>query len=266
MADKDKNDNQNVKFTDIDPETLPDEVKPIYKSMLADYTRKTQTLAEEKKTFAEREDKWKEELKAAGAMEQELKQWRDWYNGLGDSDDTNDDPLQDLFSVSSDDKGGDDRGGKDTPDAGDDKGAPLDQRYLAAMTALQDRVKQLEGQIAGVADGVNKSRKQTDRMFVYQDQLVGLQAKYGTEIDKKAILDHALKEGYTDLEKAYRDLHQEDLIQAEVDRRVAEEAKKLRAGAAVQGGKQVVVKTRTDRPKTYEEATEAALRDIGGAV
>jgi hypothetical protein len=34
-----------VKFTDINPEDLPDELKPVYKSMQADYTRKTQEVA-----------------------------------------------------------------------------------------------------------------------------------------------------------------------------------------------------------------------------
>ncbi len=38
-------------FTAIDPNTLPEEVKPFYKNMLADYTRKTQELAENRRQF-----------------------------------------------------------------------------------------------------------------------------------------------------------------------------------------------------------------------
>lgn len=39
-------------FTDrVDPATLPDELKPIYKSLQADYTRKTQALAQERKAM-----------------------------------------------------------------------------------------------------------------------------------------------------------------------------------------------------------------------
>lgn len=38
-------------FTNLDPNTLPPEVQPYYKSMQADFTRKTQEIAEQRKQF-----------------------------------------------------------------------------------------------------------------------------------------------------------------------------------------------------------------------
>jgi hypothetical protein len=57
---------------DINPDLLPDELKPLAKQFEAAYTRKTQTLAEQRK-----------ELEALGSAE-ELKQAADFYKSLQD--------------------------------------------------------------------------------------------------------------------------------------------------------------------------------------
>lgn len=46
---------QEDSFTGLDPNSLPDEVRPFYKSMQADYTRKTQEIAEQAKAYAQLE-------------------------------------------------------------------------------------------------------------------------------------------------------------------------------------------------------------------
>ncbi len=43
-------------FTGLDPNALPDEVRPFYDSMLADYRRKTQEVAEQRKSFESLEE------------------------------------------------------------------------------------------------------------------------------------------------------------------------------------------------------------------
>src|SRR4051812_17293053 len=43
-------------FSSIDPNSLPPELLPIYKSLQGDYTRKTQGLAEERKAFEQLEE------------------------------------------------------------------------------------------------------------------------------------------------------------------------------------------------------------------
>lgn len=40
-------------FTQFDPETLPEELRPLHRQLLGDYTRKTQTLAEQRKQYEE---------------------------------------------------------------------------------------------------------------------------------------------------------------------------------------------------------------------
>lgn len=268
-----KNDTQNkdgsaddqVKFTDVDPEKLPDELKSVYKSMQADYTRKTQELANNRKEFETREQQWQDKLKDFGAAEQELNQWREWYRSLEEEAEQHTD-TDSLLNIGSTDDG--QQSSASTDSAGQDGGQTggTDARVLATISALNNKIAELEGQLTGVNESLRKSRDQTNRMFVYHDQLNKLEGKYGTKekpLDRKAILDHALQNGFTDLDKAYRDMYQDDLIQSEVDRRVQEEMKKQRTATAVKSGQQVVFRPRENRPKSWEEATEAALKDIG---
>lgn len=258
--------NDAVKFTDMDPEKLPDELKGIYKSMQADYTRKTQALADDRKGFETRESKLQDRLKDYGAAEQELNQWREWYKSLEEE------AGQEFGADGLLNAGGTDQGGThdDKSGTGDDKSVSDqtggDSRVLATISALNSKIAELEGQLTGVNETLRKSRDQTNRMFVYHDQLNKLEGKYGTSekpIDRKVILDHALKNGFTDLDKAYRDLYQDDIMQLEVDRRVQEELKKQRTATAVKSGQQVIFKPKEGRPTSWEAATEAALKEIG---
>lgn len=261
MTIKDKTDdrteNEEAKFTGVDPESLADDLKPIYKSLQADYTRKTQEVAQQRKDFEANETKWKDQLKEYGAVEQEVKQWRDWYASLeeevGDEGGQSGDGLE-LKSAGQGSGGvaDIDEGGQSAPDA----------RILTTINVLNSKIAELEGQLGGMNETLRKSRDQTNRMFVYNDQLNKLEGSYG-KIDRKMILDHALKTGHTDLEKAYKDLYQDDLIQAEVDKRVQEELKKERTSTAVKSGQQVIFRPKEGRPKNWEEATAAALKEIG---
>lgn len=56
-------DDEQESFTDTDPEELPEELKSKYKSMQADYTRKTQELAKARKESEKRIGKLEDELK-----------------------------------------------------------------------------------------------------------------------------------------------------------------------------------------------------------
>lgn len=258
MADKDtpKTEDQGASgFTDVDPEKLPDELKSVYKSMQADYTRKTQALAETRKEFETREQRLQEQLKDYGATEQELQQWREWYRSL-EEEAEHVPAAGNLGGTRQDDKPA--PSGQD----GDGTSSPDFTRVATTVEALNAKIAELEGQLTGVNESLRQSRNQTNRMFVYHDQLNKLEQDYG-KIDRKKILDHALQAGYTDLTKAYRDLYQDDLIQSEVDKRVAEELKKQRTATAVKSGQQVIFKPKEGRPKNWEEATAAALRDIG---
>lgn len=64
--EKESKEDENESFTKIDPNELPEEVKPVYKSLLADYTRKRQQEAQlVKDTMAENEQ-LKQQLATGG--------------------------------------------------------------------------------------------------------------------------------------------------------------------------------------------------------
>lgn len=52
-------------FTKVDPNSLPEEVKPVYKSLLADYTRKRQQEAEQVRTMQAENEQLKQQLAEA---------------------------------------------------------------------------------------------------------------------------------------------------------------------------------------------------------
>lgn len=248
MADDNKKDDKN-EFTKIDPETLSDELKVIYKSMQGDYTAKTQAVADMRKEFTTKETEFEEKLKLFGAAENEVKQWRDWYKQLEEQ--TKDvkpdgDVKLDDINLNLD------------PNNDDPTKANVEMRKT--LTALDQQIKDLQGEITSVHTGMKDSRDQTNRMFSYNAQLGELVVKY-PDINKQEVLDHALEIGQTNLEKAYKDLHQEDLITAEVEKRVKEELDKERTeGPTTKGpGRQVIIQSNKDTPKTFAEASQQIL-------
>jgi len=248
MADNGDKDDK-TKFTSLDPETLSDELKGIYKSMQGDYTAKTQAISDMRKEFEGKETAWEEKLKTFGATENENKQWRDWYKQLEDQT-KQVKPDEGLLSITSLDPNNDD------PDKA--------SVNLANMVkALDQQIKDLKGELTSVHGGLKDSRDQTNRMFSYQAQLGDLAGKY-PGLNKQEVLDHALSIGQTNLEKAYRDLKQDDLIAAEVERRVKEEMDKERTVGigAKSPGRQVIVRRNEGTPKTFADASEQILASI----
>ena len=165
MADDDKTKTQNTDgFTKLDPENLSDELKEIYKSMQADYTRKTQELAEKRKEFTEKESSWEDKLKSFGAIENEVKQWRDWYKQLEEQAIGGDKQAQTLPNVG------------DLADVtdNDDPNAKL----TGVIKTLEQQIKDLEGELTSIHGSLKDSRDQTNRMFNYQAQLA-LRVKSG---------------------------------------------------------------------------------------
>lgn len=242
MAEENKN-----KFTEIDPETLSDDLKAIYKSMQADYTQKTQGIASIRKEFADKEAQFEEKLKSYGAVENEVKQWRDWYKQLEEQ--TKDDKSD--MNVDLD---------KLDLDSNNDNPTNANAGLSKMIKTLEQQIEGLKGELTSVHSGLKDSRDQTNKMFSYQAQLNELADKY-PGLNKQEVLDHALDIGQTNLEKAYKDLKQDDLIQAEVDRRVKEELDKERtSGITTNGpGHQVVMRSNENTPKTFAEASEQIL-------
>jgi len=250
--DKDKqtqeaNSQQEENFASIDPETLPDELKSLYKSMQADYTRKTQDLSSRRKEYDEREKQWQEQLKTYGAVEQEVEQWRNWYKSLEEqADDQQPTPKQEQLA---------DVNYLDEPDSDGLK------KYL---TEMQDKysttVSSLREEIASLKASLSDTTNRTSRMFNYHAQLNELGQKY-KDLNKQELLEYALKTGQPDLDKAYKDLHQDDFIEQEVERRLADKEKELRTRGIRGPGQQVILKRSESSPKSFTEASEQVLRE-----
>lgn len=130
-------------FSRVDPATLPEELQTIYRSMQADYTRKTQALAEQRKQF-EQFGGDLASLQEAAALRARLadpNEWVNLYNELqGALTEYNLLDAGDDFSGMPADPGVQmpDLGAIDDPDL-----AP----FQSAFQALQGQVEQLQSQL-----------------------------------------------------------------------------------------------------------------------
>lgn len=247
MADIDKKDDTTnpelFKDLGINPDELPDALKPLYKSMQADYTKKTQTLAELRKEWTQKEDAYQQKLQNLGALEQETTQWREWYKSLEDQ------------------VGGDDKAAQLAKD--EDLRKKLAEGDVGASAEV---IRRLEGEIVALKDKVTTVEKsagdvprRVDRMFNYQAQLTDL-VRENPKVDRNKILDHAVKTGQTDLKRVYQELYHDDIVAAEVTKRVNEELAKIRTDGIHSSSRPIIVR-RSEKPMTYEEATESILKE-----
>jgi hypothetical protein len=101
-------------------------------------------------------------------------------------------------------------------------------------------------------------------MFNYHAQLNELRERF-PGLNKQELLDYALKTGQPDLEAAYKTLHQDDLIESEVQKRLEEKLKVERTKGIRGPGQQVILKHKTGTPKTFEEANEMILNERAAA-
>lgn len=246
----DKTEHKDELFSSIDPETLAPELKQIYKGMQGDYTRKTQDLASRKTEFETKETGFEDKLKEFGAVEKEVKDWRDWYASLEENPDDGTKAKTATTTTTPD---------TTTPDYLDEPGAEKFKKYVDDLTSKQEtELTGMKTELEKLQATLKDNTDQTSRMFSYHAQLNDLAGKY-PDLDKQALLDHALKEGQMDLTKAYKDLHQDELIAEQVKKGVEEELKKQRTQGIRGPGQQIIVKPGKDTPKSFEEATQSII-------
>ena len=198
-------------FSDkIDPTELPEELQGVYKSMQADYTRKTQSLAEERKSLDERFRTWEEQnadkFQNFGKLEKEVEQWRAWYASTqGQSQDHS-------------------QRGRDSHDSGLDLGETGDDSLSDSRVA--QRMAQLEAEITAIKQQSSRSNEEVGRMLRYQDELNELKSA-DPEINKDEVIDFMLKEGIQDPRRAYKELYQDKIIEREAQKRFEEHVTKF---------------------------------------
>jgi len=239
--------NQNFLDPDkgINPENLSDELKEVYKSMQADYTRKTQAIADEQKQFQEERTGFEEKLKEFGAVENEVQQWRQWYANLETTID-DDDTKVDLENLNL----------NSTDDLNDD---PTKHALSEVQKILDEKFSTYDQRFSTLEQSLKDTSDQTGRMFSYNAQLNELSSEFPS-LNRKELLDYALENGQTDLRKAYEDLHRDEIINAEVEKRLKLKEAEDRTAGITGTGKQVILKSGDGVPKSFAEASEQVLK------
>jgi len=227
-------------FTNINPETLPEDLKPLYKNMLGDYTRKTQELSARRKDFDTKESTYQNKLKSLGALEQEVTQWRNWYQSLeSETDGTTD--KSDSSSTS-------------------DIGLTDDAKLAATISTLEREVGSLKSELKSAHSAIRDSHVQVNKMFTYQSQLNDITQKH-PKVDKTKLLEFAVQHGLSDLNDAYERLHRPDIIEEEVQKRLTEELSKARTDGIHSSGHQMIIRSNSEgSPKSFAEATEQIVQ------
>lgn len=240
-------------FTGIDPEALPEDLKPIYKSMLSDYTKKTQELAERTRSLEAGEGQRSTDLKKLGALEEEVTNWRTWFANL----------EQQVT-----DDGGTSAGAGGEGGLTDDflKGALTDASSKDGLSAVGRQLTEIQSKIASLEATFGDSKQSTDKMFGYHNELNRLMLvdeRLRNKETQDELFNHAIRHGFSSLEKAYSDLHREELLDKEVTKRVEERLAELKT-AGVHTGRSVqrsgVIKSRTEGPlRSFTDATDDIL-------
>lgn len=244
MADKETIDEFDKEFTKVNFDELSDEGKAIYKQFQADYTRKTQAVAESRKTLSEEMDRFKNQLEERAVLMTENKRWAEWYQGLEDQ--LNADGTVKKPNINS-----------------EDDNVPEDQKLIKS---LKDTVDSLTTEINALKDGTTKNMDTTKRMFQIQSSLASLKDKYKDAIpfDSTAVMAHAKEIGISDLERAYLDLNREALVKSEATKMAEEIVQQRMEELTAKGihghGRQIILKA-SDKPMSFDQVTEKIVQE-----
>jgi len=190
---------QKFDLSKVKLDELPDEIKEQVKGFQADYTRKTQALAAEKKD-----------------MEQKLKradEWDNWYE-------RNKDTLQQFNDYAKKVASGenvhrDNR--QPDPDNGDDGNDDDDE--LFGDKKLKKEVAQLKTDLASGRQEIQQTIAGSNQMLI--DLMEEIQVgEYPFKINPKKVIEFARAEGVVNVKKAIQGAYKDELIEAEVKSRV----------------------------------------------
>ena len=223
-------------FTNLNPDELAPELKAVYKSMQADYTRKTQTLAERRKEIDDSLNTWQKEtapkFEKLGALEKEVEQWRAWHAAQ----------QKDVHAEE-----------PDLPGTQDDPSAK--------------KIQELEEKLQALTSQTTRTSEEVGRMLRYQDELNELKTT-DPELNKDEVIDFMLKEGITDPKRAYKELYQDKIINREAEARFvkmkAEFLEKQKAdmltGPGSPVGSSIFWKPPTDgKPSSWDKTLDEVL-------
>lgn len=182
---------------------LPEEIREQVKGFQADYTRKTQALAEEKK-----------QLK--GKIER-ADQWDAWY-------DRNKDTLEGYNEYAQKIAKGENVHVDNRKKESDDGDGEDDELFGTAD-------KKLKKDITQIREDLDAGRKQLEQTIAGSNQmLLSLMeeiqvGEYPFKINPKRVIEYANTEGVRDVKKAIQGAYKDELIEAEVNKRVESKLK-----------------------------------------
>lgn len=239
------------KFTNIDPSTLHDDLQPFYKSMQADYTRKTQDVAELRKQAEGVVDENKKLTEQIGALKEANIRWQQWYDELEEE------KRQDAENQKK--KADDDfHNLPKNSDVGDDeKIAKIIENYDAKIESLVNEITSLK---QSKSDDVQKF----ERMFSYHAQLNEL-ARKDPDLEREKLLAFAAERGYTNLEDAYKAMYSDKLMEVEVQKRVDQKLKEMRTDGVHSTATRKILetpKTEDGKRPSFSGATENIVKEL----
>jgi len=258
-------------FTTLNPNELPPEVLPFYKSMQADYTRKTQEI--------------KAQIEAANARaeaaEQQLQQITSQMESINDYiarlEDANAKWLayyeeQEKLEQAK-------RSATAQPQGAQPTAFTAEEQKVLAMNPgkfTEDQLKQLDEYFEAkygksfqtLSAGMDKLSKQLG-FKLQMDDVIRQWSRDIKDIDPQRILEAAVKSNTLDAREAFERAYAKELRDLEVEREVArrlEEAKAAEKTKVVEGVSGILNEHFYTRPEgafsTYEEATAAALKEL----
>jgi len=193
-------------FTKLDINSLPPELKETYNSMLSDYRRKTEEIANQRKGFETKESEYTSKLTQA---ENTLKEWNNWYgqeikpywNEFESYRVTGDQVEDQNQSMKSD----------------EDHGYSDD----GVLKGLQDKISQFENIMTQkeveFKNYINLNNQAWDLRLKHQND---------TEFDINKVVEHALKSNNPDLYAAYNEVYRDVEKERFAEKRLEEEKKK----------------------------------------
>ncbi len=204
--DKGTDDKFNLENVKVDE--LPEELRAIVKGFQADYTKKTQAIADKEKTLVGQEDQI-----------QRGKDWDSWHAANKNSLEKYNEYAKNLSqdgNVHPDNKTKKD---DDTDDGGDD------DLFSEDTNKVKKELKKDIGQVR--TELVQQKEDHNSVMQTGMDMMVNLmkviqENEYEFKIDPKRVVDHARDEGIVDMNKAVSSSYYKEIRDAEIKKGIEE--------------------------------------------
>jgi len=249
------------KFTNINPDELPDELKDTYKNMQSHFTKSNQAATDAKKKYdagitvlADEKSALETELADLKTSNTQLQTSLNAQQASGDDDDI----LKFLEGLGDGDDGGGGSVGR----------SPEDAKLIAGLTST---VKNLQTQFTALEQATDEKTSKALKVIQYEHDLAAVaethQETFGEKLDRQALIDHALEIKQPDFYQAYEAFTRDRLIDKKANERAdvlyKERVEKDEDFSTGAGGHAPRLFARSEEtPKTMSAATASILKEM----